>query len=191
MYWASVHSHEHEAGAEPLELWQTVGNFHWREGETHTDPFYPFDHPLALWHAYSPSNREPYFGQVLAFNDCVMRTRYTHDYAMLFDVDEFLYINATTFGRASTVPLAEFFRETFPHQAASLEFVSWGYPRNCPAQTVGNFFDRHKYRYCLAPLAALSLSAYTSMSGYEGCAGGPPFLSMMSHGVAGRRRRCC
>lgn len=44
----------------------TVRGFNFRHGETHTDPFHPFDHPLAEWHHYSPSNRENYFGQVEA-----------------------------------------------------------------------------------------------------------------------------
>ena len=146
MYWATLHSHEHEADEDPLELWKTVGSYHYREGETHTDPLYPFDHPLAVWHQYSPSNREAYFGQVISFNDCVVRTRYTHDYALLFYVDEFLYINATAFGRTGMVPLADWLDGTFPEQTASLEFVSWQYPRNCPALAVGSFFERHKYR---------------------------------------------
>ena len=46
------------------EIWRTVMSFNFRDGETHTDPFHPFEHPLATWHQYSPSNRENYFGQV-------------------------------------------------------------------------------------------------------------------------------
>ena len=49
---------------EPHEVWMTVKGFNFRLGETHTDPFHPFDHPLISWHHYSPSNRENYFGQV-------------------------------------------------------------------------------------------------------------------------------
>ena len=46
------------------KVWMTVRGFNFRMGETHTDPFHPFDHPLVTWHHYSPSNRENYFGQV-------------------------------------------------------------------------------------------------------------------------------
>lgn len=47
-----------------LQVWDTVSGFNFRHGETHTDPFLPFEHPLAEWRYYSPSNREGYFGQV-------------------------------------------------------------------------------------------------------------------------------
>ena len=50
-----------------LQVWESVKGFNWRHGETHTDPFHPFEHPLAEWHHYSPSNRENYFGQVCTF----------------------------------------------------------------------------------------------------------------------------
>ena len=125
MYWATVHTHDHDATEEPLEVWRTVDSFHFRVEETHTDPFYPFDHPLAIWHHYSPSNREIYFGQAIAYNDCIMRTRYTHDYALQFDVDEYLAINATALGRTGKVLLPEYLEEAFPKQTASLEFMSW------------------------------------------------------------------
>ena len=51
-------------GCNVLQVWETVKGFNWRHGETYTDPFHPFEHPLAEWHHYSPSNRENYFGQV-------------------------------------------------------------------------------------------------------------------------------
>ena len=125
MYWATVHTHDHEATEEPLEVWKTVDSFHFRVEETRTDPFYPFDHPLADWHHYSPSNREVYFGQVIAYNDCLMRTRYTHDYALQFDVDEYLYINGTALGQTGKALLPEYLEEAFPKQTVSLEFMSW------------------------------------------------------------------
>ena len=49
-----------------LQLWETINGFNFRHGETHTDPFHPFDHPLTDWRHYSPSNRENYFGQACA-----------------------------------------------------------------------------------------------------------------------------
>ena len=85
--------------------------------------------------------------QVLSFNDCVMRTKHTHKYALLFDVDEFLYVNATAFGTPGMmVELPIYLDHTFNDTLASLEFVSWQYPKNCPATIVGSFFERHKFR---------------------------------------------
>lgn len=58
-------SQEAERGmAAAVQVWKTIPAFHFRPGDTHTDPFHPFDHPLVSWHRYSPSNRENYFGQV-------------------------------------------------------------------------------------------------------------------------------
>ncbi len=64
MYVPTLHSHETVHYDVPHEVWMTVKGFNYRHGETHTDPFHPFDHPLVTWHHYSPSNRENYFGQV-------------------------------------------------------------------------------------------------------------------------------
>ena len=191
------------------QVWKTVQGFNFRHGETHTDPFHPFDHPLAEWRYYSPSNREGYFGQVwtpvlaahlksahcaklsactpgtgtcqgsiacvtwpaslprvapkelchrhvkrcggvmlqvLVYNECLMRSRYSYDYVMLLDVDEFIYLNATTMGRKVPVSLPSFLRHTFPRKTATLEFVTYGYPKNCPASTVSAFTERHKLR---------------------------------------------
>ena len=64
MYVPTLHAHEQVHYDEPHEVWMTVKGFNFRLGETHTDPFHPFDHPLVSWHHYSPSNRENYFGQV-------------------------------------------------------------------------------------------------------------------------------
>ena len=63
-YRPSIHAHEREHFGAVHEIWRTIVNFNFRDGETHTDPFHPFEHPLATWHQYSPSNRENYFGQV-------------------------------------------------------------------------------------------------------------------------------
>ncbi|BDA44744.1 hypothetical protein COCOBI_06-2220 [Coccomyxa sp. Obi] len=146
MYTPSLHAHEATHYNEPHEVWMTVRGFNFRMGETHTDPFHPFDHPLVTWHHYSPSNRENYFGQVLMYNECLMRSKYAYDYAVLFDVDEFIYINTTTLGRKGPVPLPQFLRATFPSKVASLEFSAYAYPKNCPATTTGSFFERHKIR---------------------------------------------
>ena len=80
------------------------------------------------------------------YNDCLMRTRYEYDYAVLFDVDEFIYINRTTLGKKGLLQLADYFEHAFPKMTASLEFASWHYPANCPATTVGTFFQKHKLR---------------------------------------------
>ncbi len=64
MYLPAIHAHERDAYEAPHEVWMTVKDFNYREGETHTEPFHAFEHPLAVWHHYSPSNRENYFGQV-------------------------------------------------------------------------------------------------------------------------------
>ncbi len=80
------------------------------------------------------------------YNDCVMRTRHTHDYAVLFDVDEFLYVNASAGGHGGMVQLPDFLNAAFPPKVAALEFVTWHYPANCPVTSVGTFFHRHKLR---------------------------------------------
>ena len=146
MYLPSIHAHERDAYEAAHEVWMTVKDFNFREGETHTEPFHPFEHPLAVWHHYSPSNRENYFGQVIMYNDCIMRARYTHEYALLFDVDEFLYVNSTGAGRSGMVQLPYYLDATFPPKVATLEFMTWHYPENCPATSVGTFFQRHKLR---------------------------------------------
>ena len=80
------------------------------------------------------------------YNECLMRSRYSYDYVMFLDVDEFIYLNATTMGRKGPVSLPAFLRHTFPRKTASLEFNTFGYPKNCPASTVGAFPERHKLR---------------------------------------------
>ena len=84
--------------------------------------------------------------QVLAYNECLMRSRYSYDYVMFLDVDEFIYLNATTMGRKGPVSLPSFLRHTFPRRTASLELVTYAYPKNCPASTVSAFAERHKLR---------------------------------------------
>ena len=84
--------------------------------------------------------------QVLMYNECMMRSRYSHDFVMFLDVDEFISINATALGRQAPVSLPAFLRQTFPKRTASLELVTYGYPRNCPASTSGSFVERHKIR---------------------------------------------
>jgi hypothetical protein len=80
------------------------------------------------------------------YNECLMRTRYTFDYVLFFDVDEFISINATTMGRKGPVSLQAFLRNTFPAKVASLELPAFAYPKNCPASTTGSFFGRHRIR---------------------------------------------
>lgn len=84
--------------------------------------------------------------QVLVYNECLMRSRYSYDYVMFLDVDEFIHLNATTMGRKGPVSLPVFLRHIFPKRTASLEFVAYAYPKNCPATTVGGFMARHKIR---------------------------------------------
>ena len=79
------------------------------------------------------------------YNECVMRARYEYDYAMLFDVDEFLYINTTALGLGVRL-LPDFLDRELPPKVASLEFGSWHYPKNCPVTTIGSLFQRHKLR---------------------------------------------
>lgn len=43
-----------------------------------------------------------------------MRSRYSYDYVMFLDVDEFIHLNATTMGREDPVSLPAFLRYTFP-----------------------------------------------------------------------------
>lgn len=84
--------------------------------------------------------------QVLAYNECLVRSRYSYDYVMFLDVDEFIYLNATTMGRKAPVSLPAFLRHTFPRRTASLELITYAYPKNCPASTVSAFAERHKLR---------------------------------------------
>ena len=48
------------------------------------------------------------------YNECLMRNRYSYDYAIFFDVDEFISINATSMGRKGPVSLPAYLRSTFP-----------------------------------------------------------------------------
>lgn len=80
------------------------------------------------------------------YNECLMRSRYSYDYTIFLDVDEFIYINATTMGRKGPVSLPVFLRHTMPKRTASLELVTYAYPKNCPATTLGSFVERHKIR---------------------------------------------
>jgi hypothetical protein len=58
--------------------------------------------------------------QVIMYNECLMRSKYAYDYAILFDVDEFISINQTTMGRKLPVPLPQFLRQTFPSKVCPL-----------------------------------------------------------------------
>ncbi len=66
---------------------------------------------------------------MLMYNECLMRSKYAYDYAVLFDVDEFIYINTTTLGRKGPVPLPQFLRATFPSKVhAPLQHVQSMFP---------------------------------------------------------------
>lgn len=69
------------------------------------------------------------------YNECLMRSKYAYDYAVLFDVDEFIYINTTTMGRKGPVPLPQFLRATFPSKV-------------CPCTTCTERGAPHYTNYC-------------------------------------------
>lgn len=71
---------------------------------------------------------EPGWGcvQVLAYNECLMRSKYAYDFAILFDVDEFIYMNTTALGVKGPMPLPKFLRQTFPPKVLTLS-IAWGY----------------------------------------------------------------
>ena len=45
MYLPTIHAHEKDAFEAVHEMWMTVKDFNFRHGETHTDPFHPFETP--------------------------------------------------------------------------------------------------------------------------------------------------
>ncbi len=58
--------------------------------------------------------------QVLAYNECLLRSKYAYDFAVLFDVDEFIYMNTTALGIKGPIPLPKFLRQTFPPKVRTL-----------------------------------------------------------------------
>lgn len=78
------------------------------------------------WFEYYPSPKVPYYGQQLIYNACQYRLRYAYDYVMQFDIDEFFVLTGNV--RPEYINFPQFLDANFPTDAASLTFVTVGFP---------------------------------------------------------------
>ena len=91
-----------------------------------------FEHPAVHWHNFTASPESVSFNHRAALNDCLSRVRYSHAFAVISDLDEFIHISE----RTGVAKIGDLMIKFLPKKVASLSFPRNYYPRNCPTSTI-------------------------------------------------------
>jgi hypothetical protein len=87
-----------------------------------------FEHPAVKWHNFTATPGSASFNLRTGSNDCISRVKYSHKYAIIVDLDEFLYIPK----RAKVQSITAYMDKYLPESATGLGLVDLHYPRDCP-----------------------------------------------------------
>jgi hypothetical protein len=92
-----------------------------------------YEHPAVKWHNFTSTLGSDSFGLRTGNNDCISRVKYSHKYAVIADIDEFLHIPK----RANVPSITAYMDKYLPERVAALGFVDLHYARDCPTSDLG------------------------------------------------------
>lgn len=87
-----------------------------------TRPFAPHVHPQATYHDVRPGKHRWQYGQATVHSLCIYSLRYTYDYIVLVDTDEYLWFEKPN------ASLVAFLDRSLPPAVASARFANWYFP---------------------------------------------------------------
>ena len=108
------------------------GVFEITAGSLSTEKAEPFVHPKVCWHNFTASPGGQSFNLRAGNNDCLSRLKYSHEYAIVADLDEFLHLTHL----AGSTKIKDVMDRFLPDGVASLGFADLYYPRGCPISSV-------------------------------------------------------
>ena len=86
-----------------------------------------FEHHAVHWHNFTASPGSASFNLRAGNNDCISRLKYSHKYAVIADMDEFLHIGNI----AGVTKISDLMEKYLPDSAAALSLADVHYPRDC------------------------------------------------------------
>ncbi|KAK9862699.1 hypothetical protein WJX84_006229 [Apatococcus fuscideae] len=107
-----------------------------------------FERPDVAWQQVLPldSRHRRLYSQVTMLNECLYRLKYSFDYILMTDIDEFLWLNPNKTQHAASLPL--FLDTVLPEMTTAAIFVTRAYPTNCQPEAASNasVYSQHVMR---------------------------------------------